>query len=285
VGFAYKHTNPWQGQDTNWGCDGFSFIDGSTDQVGFYLEDADNTIRIRRGDQNDTQLGTTASNLLTANTWAYIEFKVTFHPTNGSYELIIEGDSVASATGIDTTKSANSYANGIRLWGRVYNWSNSYYEDLYLLDDQGDEPTDFVGNSVVQAKDVVSNGDTNNFIPSSGSNYENVDDDNPDGDSTYNEVDLPGIVGKKDLYNTEDTDGEGYIKGIQVVTTAKKMQAGTRKIKELVKVGGSENLGNEHTLNTDYEMFITPWSKNPTSGSGWEHSDFNAAQIGLEVTE
>ena len=125
-------------------------------------------------------------------------------------------------------------------------------------------------------------GSNTGFAPSAGSNFENVDETpGPDDDGTYNDGDA---LNEKDSYAMDDLSAGGTIYALKHQMTVKKTDAGTVGVKPLIRVGGSDYVGSEVMLTTDYTTETQIWEDNPDDSNPFEEADVNAIEAGMQIT-
>jgi hypothetical protein len=233
-----------------------------------------------------TQFGPeTAPNLVMVNTWTHIAVKVLCHPTAGAVNVWVNGSLVVNLTGVATQNAGfveHSIAPNIDeiAIGTPY-W---YYDDFIVTNDtdSGDGCIgflgDLIGEKVGPTSDVAAGWSRN----TGSTNASCVDDAAPDGDATYvysdalNALDLYGMGA---LARIEDG-----IKAVQVSSVAKKTSGGTRAIAHAVRVGGTDYLGSNQYLPTDYAGQETVFALNPDTSASWSAAAVNAAAVGQRVT-
>ena len=98
------------------------------------------------------------------------------------------------------------------------------------------------------------------------------------GDTTYN---------KTATVNAFDslifpTPGSGTIYGIQVVTQARKTDAGVANQVASIKVAGSEYFGQTRALSTTYTFPRQVWDTAPSSSGAWTQSTLTTPEIGYK---
>lgn len=123
--------------------------------------------------------------------WLWCSFKFITHPDIGGYELKVEGVSVLSEWNIDTL-SGNPGIGGVGIYGFEWQLCNAIFAD---------ETGDFYNDFMDIPRRMVrlypdSNGNYSQYTPSSGQNFECVDDF--DGDTSYNQ---DNGVGSMDSFN------------------------------------------------------------------------------------
>jgi hypothetical protein len=219
----------------------------------------------------------TSTLALSVGVWYYIEVKATIGNT-GSVEVRVDSNTEINVTSIDIMNSSNAYVDNMRLLG---NTASLYIDDLYLLDTTGSINNDFLGDSRVDPF-FPSADNTVQWLPSSGvTNYTNVDDATPNGDTDYVYSSTPGDI---DLYDFGNMPiGTGDVFGVQVVANARKMDAGTRNLKIKVKSGATTQTSGTLNLSTTYANHIAMFEDSDGAGTVWDKTLVDAAQIGIEV--
>lgn len=249
-------------------------------QVGFHFNMG--TLRAYRGDKT-TLLGESDPDIIAVNIWYFLEFKVYCHDSAGTIEVRLNGDSdnpILDLTSLDTKAQSTSDLQGF--YCRTHRDDGTiYYDDLYVLDTGGSAPqNDFLGDIKVVPQRVDGAGSNTDFTPSAGSNYENVDETpSSDEDTTYNEG---SSVGDKDSYSMGTVETGGTIFGKKVSMDVKKTDVGEAGIKHLLHINGSDYLGDEKILTTDYVIESFIWETNPDDSQPFEDADLD--DDGIEVT-
>lgn len=264
AGFAFK-------TESLAGNYGFRFINETGIQLTIYVN-VDGSISAYKG--TTVILGTSAAGIVTVETWMYMEIKVCIHDTTGTYEVRLNGVSVLSGSGADTKAQTTSGCSGIRFHG---------FSDYSYLDDVVIHDGDFLGD--VRVDDVLPTGAGNyaQFTPSAGANFECVDDTDIDNDTTYVSSET---VGHKDSYAMGDLSAIGAdIHAVIACVTARKDDAGTRKIKPLIRIAGTDYEGDEISLGDSYHTYQHVWLTNPADSAAFEEADVNAMEAGQELTE
>jgi len=281
VGFALKYTGtPSQGYLVYFG-------DAGADQCGFRFN-ADGTVSFYRG----TTLVATSSNSMSAGTWYYCEAKVLINNTTGTYEFRVNGTSTGwlAATGQNTRSTANNTTNGIYFNARAANQSSQginsttvRIDDFYYLDTSGSAPNnDFLGDVRIDTVLPSGAGNTTQFTPSTGSNYQCVDEASQNGDTDYVQ---DSTVNHKDTYAYADiTHTPSAIYGVQVNMIAKKDDAGTRSVCSVVRSGGTDTDGATQALSAvSYSDLMEIIENDPNTAAAWTKTNLNAAEFGVKL--
>jgi len=238
---------------------------------------------IRRGD--GTLLATTTTTFV-PNTWYYVELKVVIDDTVGQIVLRVNEEVDVDLSGIDTADSspADDSANYVLLYT---GWSdpgdNLYLDDWYVCDGSGTINNDFLGDCHIEAVFPAGAGDSTQWTPSTGNNWECVDDGGSNQDFDYIESDTPG---NKDLYTvTSLTSITDNIAGLQLNAEGWEAGATARTTKMILKVGSTEYDGSARAFpgGNDYSQIHEIYEMNPDTGASWTATEINSLQIGLEL--
>lgn len=269
----------------NSGAQGFYLERGPTEQV--HLEFVNNAgsfeVKLMRG---ATQLAISSA-AYAYGAWHHFELKVTVHPSTGTYELRHNEALVFSATGQNTANSGMSQADVFAMRFTTTS-TNVLFDDIFVWDGTSASNNNFRGDAVIEGILPNGVGNSTQWTPSAGSNFDNVDDIGtaaPDdaGAGGFNESDT---VGQKDLYAFQDLINiQGNIFGVQVGTQLAMAAAGSRTVKLRFRDdGGTEADGDTFTVSsTTYDEFVDLMDVNPQSGVAWDVADINGGQFGVEV--
>lgn len=273
VGFA------WKPSTTSAAMDILSICDSATAQITLKFTAAA-LLQLLNGTGSGTVLGTSASTISTS--YQYIEVFVTIHNSAGAYEVRVNGATVISGSGADTQSTGNTSWNAIK-FGNVSTGATGTrtmdYDDLYIAD--GTNSQTFLGDVRVDALFPSGAGSTTQFTPSTGSNYQNVDETNPNGDTDYNSSSNAGDI---DTFATPDAPSSGaVIYAVQPVLYAKKSDSGSATLAPVIRYSGVNYPGTEMYPSTDYGPFLVQvWEQNIAISGAWTETDFNAAEFGYE---
>lgn len=226
------------------------------------------------GRRDGTALGTATAGL-TEDTWQYLEVETTIHDSTGIIKVYLDGNLILNLTSVDTRNGGTGIVNRIQITGTS---NDILIDDLYVKVGTGETR---LGD--VRVCTVLPNGAgaTTEWDPSAGSNYQNVDDADPDDDSTYNSTSTAGEI---DLYAYPDIAvAAGTIYGVQQTAVCRKDDAGTRTIKHIARPGSTNNLSAAVGIGSSYLGYSYMWLLNPDTAAAWAISEVNASQFGLEM--
>jgi hypothetical protein len=272
----------------------YTFQDGGfagTQQIRLYFDAPSATLSVRRGGTHadGTVLGSYVIPSFSASQWYFVEMKVTIDNSAGVAIVRVNGAVVINLSAIDTTQSANAYADTVRLGSSGDgNVNTALVDDISICDGQtgaGSNPNnDFLGDVRVDYQPADGNGNLSQWLGSDGNSTDNyllVDDATPDDDSTYVES---STVGQIDTYTAANvTPSAGTVFGIQPILRARKTTAGARSIASAVRLSGTETYSANRALGTSYEYLLDIRETDP-GGGDWSISDLNSLEVGEKVT-
>ena len=267
----------------------FGFEDSGTVQL-LVLGDTGGVVRVYRG-QQVALLGSTPGATYAVGAYHYWELHAVFaNGTSGSFTLYRDGENVLTVTGIDTSQSGNTYANGIFLGDRSANTNyNTYYDDVYVFDTVDSGVTGAPNNAPlgdVRVETLYANGNGNSsqLDGSDGNQVDNyllVDETPYDDDTTYVES---ADAGEKDTYaygNLATTSG--YVYAMQITQRAKKTDVGTRAICSVTRFSGVEEDSADKYLATSY-VCRQDIREADSSGNQLTIASVNGMEVGTKVT-
>jgi hypothetical protein len=252
------------------GC-AIALLDDTTHQVGAYLNTSGSFV-VRRGGSGGTILGTSSVNVAVGD-WVYLELKSTIHNTTGSFELKINGVTVASGSNVNTRQSSNAYANVFLV---NFEGSASPYQklmDVYAA-------SDFLGDVKVLYLPLTGAGTTGAWTASTGDPYACVDETTTPNATDYIESGTPGNIS---TFVTTDISGTGTVHAVQAVMLAAKTDAGTRTAKCVLRSGGADREGSTvQGIGASPTYYSEIWNTDPADAAAWTVTKVNALEVGVK---
>ena len=234
---------------------------------------------------NFTILGSSTAGVLSFNNYNFLEFDITIHDSTGSVLVRVNTNTVLNLTNVDTRQGATGVINGVMLNGVTFMQNiEMWVDDLIVYDTTGSAPNaQWLGDKRLVMRRVNGAGNSAQFTPSAGSNYQNVDDASaPDGDTTYNES---STVNHVDLFAMESSSPAGaLIYGVQPIIVARKTDAGSTSLAYDISHSSTNAFGSDHALG---DTFFTYWDflkQNPVGPTNWNETDFNNIEAGYKRT-
>jgi len=226
-----------------------------------------------------TVLGTTAPGLIVTNAYNYIEVKVALHATAGEVIVKFNGVIVLNLTGLNTFATGSTGWTTFAISGA--GGGASFYDDFYLCDGSGAAPWNtFLGEIRVDALVPTAAGATTQFTPSTGANWQNVDDAQANDDTDFNTATAAGLT---DTFTIPNAPVVGApIFGVQHHVTSRKTDGTTCTIAPVVRPVSTDFVGTDIAIGTTYVMRSTLLPTNPATGAQWTEAGFNAAEFGYK---
>ena len=223
-------------------------------------------------------------NVLFPNVWHYIEIKVVFGE-NGSVQVRVDNQTCLEATGRTKNPKSPALCN---LWraSNYYledaNYNDTFVDDLYILDMEGTDFNDFLGDVVIHAVLPNADGTLNQLSQFGGSlqKYTAVDDIPPDGDTSYV---FGNIIGQQERYFVDPMPTNVInVLAVSVHARAKKDAAGASNLKLLCKFEDDIALGPVEPVTTQYITRALMLETAP-GGGAWSKAKAEGMEIGFEV--
>lgn len=232
------------------------------------------------GSLNITRNGTlivgasSAPGIFVQNVWHYIVWAMTIHGTTGTFGVWVDGVSVMSGSGENTRTTANNSVNAIGfsdVSSVTHEWDDLWYSN------------DLTNRGDMRSVALLPNGAGNStqFTPSAGSNFQNVDETTANDDIDYNASSTPGHI---DLYAMDDLPtAASSIAAVTARIVARKDDAGARDGRTVIRTVGTNYEGPTVALNATYVAHRTLYLTNPNTGTAWTESQVNAVEAGAKV--
>lgn len=257
------------------------FRDG-VDQCSICLK-PDGTVEAHNGDQTGAILGAASVASITPGIFCYIEIKVVFHTTLGSMEVRKDGATILNLTNVDTTTTVNNQGDtaAISIASNASEAVTMDIDDIYVCDASGIINNNFQGDIRVDTVFPNGAGATTGWTPSTGSNYQNVDDDPANDDTDYNSS---GVAAAKDTYAFPDIPPTvGNVIGVVHNITVRKDDTLTHTFRDVVRRGGTDYPGTTKTATATYAMYTEVKETDPSTSALWTIANVNLAEFGVEL--
>jgi hypothetical protein len=234
-----------------------------------------------------------ALNCIRSEQFCYLEFKFAISDTVGTVDVRVNGINYLSLTNQDTRNGGSGDdCDTIELVGVDGNLgstndnSQGLFDDFYICDTTGSTNNNFIGP--LKVEEIVPDGAGNSaqFTPSTGSNWQNVDEtpaDDSGGSGTYN---TSATANNKDTHTMSAlTNIDGTIYGVQVDSITRVVDATTHTHTNIVRRSTSEANGAAPTISsTSYVAVSDMFEQDPAAGPGaWTVTNVNAMEAGYEV--
>jgi|SRR5215510_1913267 len=256
-----------------------SFWDGANFQCEMRLNTTGTFTFLR----SPTVLGTT-TNVISQNTFYYIEVRVLISTTVGTVDIRVNGTSWLALTGQNTQAGSANTANTIRIGNIAANGSmgQTDFDDFYLCDGTGSAPYNtFLGDCRIDTLFPNAEGGTQQWTPSTGTSHYTLVDETAPNTTDYVSSITPT---QRELFGMQNlTTITGTIYGAQACLATMKSDAGSRVIRNVIRSGSSDSLGANVTLGTSQLYQISLHTTDPATSTAWTETGVNNAQVGAEV--
>lgn len=257
----------------------FRLYYGAYSQMYAYIDASNSLIKVYNA--VGTNVASWSIAPLISDVWRYFEWKVVVGDP-GSAEARIDGQVIGSISGQNFLNASAPGAswNGITHSGGIGAYG-FFMDDYYLLDGSGSVNNDYWGDTRIEAHFVSGAGSKAEWTPSAGSNFQNVDEQEADDLTTYNQTAVPGRI---DTFNIEDLKNPGgTIRGVQVLNCASKDNAGPCTVKNVLRIDGVEYESAEFLPSYGaWKYYRSTHDVSPATLTTWDETEFNNMEVGYK---
>jgi len=232
--------------------------------------------------RNGTLVGSKSSNSVLKNSvWQYLEARAQISDsTTVNLEIRVDGVTVLTLpTGLDAKNLSTTGVDSISFDDGA-SVNGLYIDDLYILSPSGRTQT-FLGDCRVMTLFPSGAGSSTSWTPSAGSNWQCVDENSPDGDTTYVSSSTLNHI---DLYNIDNVSTSGSIIALQTTAVTKKDDAGTYQIQHTVRVSGVNYTASGDAVSSSYSYSMKIFEDNPYTSGAWSYGDVNNMELGIKLS-
>lgn len=258
----------------------FDFRDTANGQHVVIWLQSTGTVSAYRG---ATHLGTSASPVMTANTYQHVECQILISNTVGTIEVRVNGVTVLSLSGQDTCNTANVECSQVSFAGGTGSGSNIYLDDIYCYDNTGSYNNTWIGDRRVLTLFPNANTATADWTPvGAATGYECIDEANPNDDTDYINATAAGKISQFGLQNTPA--GVSAISGVVIIERARKTEAGIGNTKVSIVSGASTTAGADKPLTEIYTYRQDVFETDPATAAPFTPSAVDSLQFKVERT-
>jgi hypothetical protein len=264
----------------------FGEWDGSANTQHLYIGILSTGFQLRQGASNAGTIGGVQGTPLAFGSGCrYIEVKVKVHDSAGTVEIRQDEVVLLSVSGIDTRQGDTGICNSISiLSATASNTSTNWkFRDVYICDTAGSVNNNFLGVFKTGVKTVSGAGNSAQFTPSAGSNFQNVDDGaTVDNDTTYN---FSSNVGDTDTFalTSSGLASSAVIRGTQTSVIMRKDDIDPRSGATVIRSGGTSYPQTSLSLGTSYVQNQLIQELDPDTSVTWIQSGLDAIELGYKV--
>ena len=260
----------------------FGLFEGATAHMGLMCDGSDAStynLYVVRG----TTVLQTFTGVLLDSVYHYAELVTTIHDTTGAWEVFLDGVSLGSASSTDTRNGGTGVADTFVLGNRDGSTTNHdiRMDDLYVTDDAGGSPNNGrLGDVRVVALPPTGTGNYAQFTPSTGSNWQNVDEATPNDDTDYNSS---TTAGDKDSFATTNLPSNAAsVYAIKESLRHRKDDAGSATVRNLLRISSTDYESGDHAVADSYQYHSDIRETNPNTSNAWTQSDVDGMETGYK---
>lgn len=212
--------------------------------------------------------------------WNYVEVKCGLGNGDGYFIVRINEEVVIDASDIDNVYSGTDYL--LRYLGFTYT-RGCYIDNMYVLNNEGTENNDFLGEVRIDTIYPSANGTINDGVPSIGENYECVDDPIIIDDTDFITL---STVDDVELFTFENLpDSPSYIKEIYGVKAVNRcmVELGNRNINLICNINSNQYESSIMPLPMSFSDMVHIWELNPDTSLAWTEADVNSIETGIKL--
>lgn len=229
---------------------------------------------------NGVQEAISAPGIISSGNFYYVELQCTFEKL-GAFEVRVNTVPVLAGNitvnNIDATGAETFFIPGSA-------FLDIFYNDLYVLDSTGSHNTTFLGAVQIWAIYPDENETPLDWTPLSGTNFSEVNQHPPPGDSAYVSAGTAGDIDQYH-YTPSGPTGSYTISGIQHGMCARLDSGGAHTIASQIgtNTGSGPSIGSA-SVGSDYVFVLQPWDTNPETGEPFAVGDFATTFVGPNIT-
>ncbi len=256
---------------------GIDFRDAAGDRILTCAIQSDGSITFYNGGINDTVIGNSEANLV-LGAWNHLEIIMLSDAAIGSFELRLNGESIASANSLGLS---GELVTSIALGSTSTNANQDFQVDDLVITDG----TDFLGPARVLTYFPGGSGSPNEWTPTGAATaHEAVDEATPDDDTSYIEA---ATVGDEQVFTIPTLSTEiDTVLGIYIDTRSKEDVAGSAVYRIDLTSSGNTEQGDDLAYMTDSYVYHGQYfTEDPnTSGGLFTRTTLEAATFKLVRT-
>jgi len=231
--------------------------------------------------RNGTVLQATLPGVLPVDAWSWISFgcHVADSP-NGTWSVIVNGVSVLSGSG-DTHNSGTVGITRLQVGNEnaTSGTPNWYCRDI-IMETGTATPRNQRRVAYLQPDGA---GNSTQWTPSAGSNYQNVDerDGAPDDATTYN---AENTIGDKDLYTLAALpEAASAVDAVVEVARLAKDNATAQTVRRVLRTNSTDFESGDLVMSTTWTWYLgSPRETNPQTTAAWTASEIAALEMGVK---
>lgn len=216
--------------------------------------------------------------------WYYIEFKYVGATLAGNVvsQIRVNGEVYCDFTGGQSgTFGQTNVSTTCNVVSIINPFTAFNYDDFYACDGTGSINNNFLGDVRVDTLSPTGAGNYTDWTPSAGSNWDAVDEQNPNSDTDYVSSNTANNIDSYVTSNLLSTPVNIY--GIQQSVWARYDDGGPHTLKHLVRLSSTDYLGATQTLTGSYTFYFNVMETSPATSTVWTASEINGIETGFKL--
>ena len=253
----------------------WQFKDAGTIQVDLRI-DATGALFFTR---NGTVLGSPSSNRLAANTWYWLEVKVTINSSTGAAEVRVNGTSWLALSAQNTQTSASAFFNQI---GNAVGTGAWFWDSFHFWDTTGSLNNTWIGEHAISTLFPNGAGSHTDWTKSGGAaNFSQVNENPADDDTSYN---FSNTAGQIDSYAMADlVQTAGTIAAVAINTVDRVDDASPHVIHHYYLSSGVAAESPDISPSSGYANHQSIRETDPNTSAAWTIAGVNAMEAGVKL--
>lgn len=225
------------------------------------------------------EIGRSADGVVPLGQWCHMEVKFTPNDTESGIEIRVNEETVYVNSVFEIYGGASTTAS-VKFRCSIVG-TDLFLDDLYAWDTTGSFNNDFIGDKRVGTILPVADTSIADWSPNTGATgYTQIDETPYDSDTSYVEATTGGDVSQ---FQLDELSGTVFaVSGFQLVTTARKTDAGPCSMRTNVITNGLTANGDTETMTTQYVSRVQIFEISPDTGTMWTRPELDNVLVEIE---
>lgn len=264
--------------------EGFLAFEDANSTQTFIAVLANGSLQFYRATTSNPIGSASAAGLIFPNVWYGLVIQVTINSSTGSVQAWLNGGAsqIINSSGLNTQATGNAFAGQMR-FGDFQNARAREFDDLYVYDTSGGTQNANPGDSRIITKMPNGAGNSTQWTPSAGSNWQCVDEIPPNDDTDYVSS---STAGQTDLYTTQSASLSSAAPNFVVTRRRhRKDDAGAHTDQSIIRSGSTNASSTAVAVPSTYAFVDDIFVNDPNTAAAWASGTAaDAIQIGVVET-
>jgi hypothetical protein len=237
---------------------------------------------------NGSTLVTTGPGVITPGVWHWIDILITINNASGAIQVYLDqlvgGQAVLTGSNLNTRQSANNFMNQFVVGDFGNTFNGLQIDDFHAHDITGLAPNAILGDSRLYTKMAAGQGFSTLWTPNgAGANWQCVDEQIPDDDTSYVSSNTPGQI---DGYTVATAGIVVAPHGVVRRSRVRRDDAGPHTFQNGIRSASSVSLGSAFTVPSSYAWTDggVCYVNDPATGQPFTAAAADAVQAVISMT-